>query len=127
MRKCVRVYPFATLFAFAVMALPFPPGAQQAPRELQPPADGHAKLQVHAKGDQIYTCNMDGGKYGWTLKAPEANLFDKDGKSFGKHFAGPSWKANDGSQVTGKAAANLPSPDANSIAWLLVTVVNRSG
>jgi hypothetical protein len=61
------------------------------------------------------------------LKAPEANLFDKDGKPFGKHFAGPSWKANDGSQVTGKAAANAPSPDANSIPWLLVTVVNRSG
>ena len=127
MRKCVRVYAFAALLAFAVVALPFSARAQQTPRELQPPATEHALLQVHAKGDQIYTCSMDAGKYSWTLKAPEANLFDKDGKPFGKHFAGPSWKANDGSQVTGKAAANAPSPDANSIPWLLVTVVNRSG
>jgi len=54
-------------------------------------------LQVHAKGDQIYTCKSDAAQFTWTLKAPDAQLFDKDGKPFGKHFAGPSWEANDGS------------------------------
>jgi hypothetical protein len=50
-----------------------------------------------------------------------------NGKPFGKHFAGPSWEAMDGSRVTGKAVANAPSPDADSIPWLLVTVVSRGG
>ena len=69
----------------------------------------------------------DGGQFAWVLKAPEAQLTDKNGKPFGKHFAGPSWEANDGSRITGKAAANAPSPDADSIPWLLITVVSHSG
>ena len=35
----------------------------------------------------------------WTLKAPDAQLIDKKGKPFGKHFAGPSWQASDGSSI----------------------------
>ena len=35
--------------------------------------------------------------------------------------------ASDGSRVTGKAVANAPSPDADSIPWLLVTVVGHEG
>ncbi len=106
--------------------------AQQVPPQLNPPSDQRPLLQVHAKGDQIYTCKQDGAQFSWTLKAPEAQLFyedgqDKDGKPFGKHFAGPSWEANDGSRIVGKAAANVPSPEADSIPWLLVTVVDRNG
>jgi hypothetical protein len=101
--------------------------AQQVPEALRAPAEEHMVLQVHAKGDQIYSCKVDGAQAGWTLKAPDAQLFDKDGKVFGKHFAGPSWQANDGSRVVGKAAANVPSPDANSIPWLLVKVVSHEG
>ena len=101
--------------------------AQQVPQQLQPPAGEHLLLQVSAKGDQVYTCKNDAGKMGWTLKAPDAQLFDKNGQPFGKHFAGPSWEASDGSRVTGKAVANVPSPDAESIPWLLVTVVGHEG
>jgi hypothetical protein len=108
------------LFCFSVPA-------QQVPRELQPPAGEQLLVQVHAKGDQIYTCKADGAQSSWALKEPDAQLFDKDGKPFGKHFAGPSWEAADGSLITGKAAANAPSPDADSIPWLLVRVVSRSG
>ena len=50
-----------------------------------------------------------------------------EGKAFGKHFAGPSWEANDGSRVTGKAVANVPSPDADSIPWLLVNILTHDG
>jgi len=60
----------------------------------------------------------DAAQFTWTLKAPDASSSTKNGKPFGKHFAGPSWEANDGSRVTGKAVANAPSPDANSIPWL---------
>jgi hypothetical protein len=102
-------------------------GAQQVPQALQVPANEQLVVQVHAKGEQIYTCKVDGAQAAWTLKAPEAQLFDKDGKAFGKHFAGPSWEAGDGSRVVGKAAANVPSPDADSIPWLLVKVVSHEG
>jgi hypothetical protein len=101
--------------------------AQQVPQQLQPPANEQLLLQVHAKGDQVYTCMSAPAQYTWTLKAPDAQLFDKDGKPFGKHFAGPSWEANDGSRVMGKAVANAPSPDADSIPWLLVNVVSHDG
>jgi hypothetical protein len=117
----------SSLLAAAGTFLSFGAKAQQVPQQLQPPAGEHLRLQVSAKGDQVYTCKNDTGKIAWVLKAPDAQLFDKDGKQFGKHFAGPSWEANDGSRITGKAVANAPSPDANSIPWLLVTVVGHEG
>jgi hypothetical protein len=101
--------------------------AQEVPKELQPPSGEHLIVQVHAKGDQVYTCRTDASPAAWALKAPDAQLFDKDGKPFGKHFAGPSWEATDGSRVTGKAIANVASPDADSIPWLLVNVVSHEG
>jgi len=122
--KFINLAPSAVLaviFAAAATA------AQRVPPALQPPANEQLVLQVHAKGDQIYSCKVDGPQPGWTLKAPDAQLFDKDGKAFGKHFAGPSWEASDGSRVVGKAAANAPSPDADSIPWLLVKVVSHEG
>ena len=84
--------------------------SQRVPRQLQPPANEQLLLQAHATGDQIYTCKSEAAQFTWTLKAPDARLFDQDGKAFGKHFAGPSWEANDGSRVSGKAVANVPSP-----------------
>jgi Protein of unknown function (DUF3455) len=101
--------------------------AQRVPERLQPPSKEKLLLQVHAKGDQVYSCKPEGAQFGWMLKAPEAQLFSQDGKPFGKHFAGPSWEANDGGRVIGKTVANAPSPDADSIPWLLVTVVSRTG
>lgn len=101
--------------------------AQDVPAQLQPPAGEQLLLRVHAKGDQVYTCKTEAAATAWALKAPDAQLFDKDGKPFGKHFAGPSWEANDGSRVTGKAVANVPSPDADSIPWLLVNIVGHEG
>jgi hypothetical protein len=127
MHEAIRALVCAMLPLAAGVLLSLSASAQQAPQELQPPATEKVLLQVHATGDQIYSCKADGGQFGWTLKAPEAQLFDKSGKPFGKHFAGPSWEASDGSRITGKAAANAPSPDADSIPWLLVTVVSRSG
>jgi|SRR5580704_184560 hypothetical protein len=127
MRRLVRAYLIAALAIAAVSIFPTSAGAQEVPQKLQPPANEQLIMQLHGKGDQIYTCKADGGQFGWTLKAPEAQLFDKSGKLYGKHFAGPSWEAGDGSRIVGKAAANAPSPDADSIPWLLVTVVSRSG
>ena len=120
-------FAVATLLATTGVALSFSAAAQEVPQQIQPPASEQLLLRVHAKGDQVYTCKGDREQFIWTLKAPDAQLFDKDGKPFGKHFAGPSWEANDGSRVTGKAIANAPSPDSDSIPWLLVDVLTHDG
>jgi hypothetical protein len=127
MAEPLRGFACAMLLVTPGVAFTFGGAAQQGPPQLQPPAGEQLLLQVHAKGDQVYTCKEGVAQYAWDLKAPDARLFDKDGKPFGKHFAGPSWEANDGSRVTGKAVANVPSPDANSIPWLLVQVAAHEG
>lgn len=101
--------------------------AQQIPPTLQPPAGEQLFLTLHAKGDQVYACKEGATRIAWMLKQPDAQLFDKDGKPFGKHFAGPAWEANDGSRVLGQAVADAPSPDPSSIPWLLVHVVRHEG
>jgi hypothetical protein len=128
MRNSIRGLASALLLVFVSTVFSFCVGAQEVPKQLQPPAGERLLLQVHAKGDQVYTCKSDAAQFTWTLKAPDAQLFDKDGKSFGKHFAGPSWEANDGSRVVGKAVANAPSPDAGAFPplvlrrWMVVTL-----
>lgn len=98
------------------------------PEKIKAPAGEEIVLKAHASGVQIYVCQAGAdGKYAWTLKAPEADLRDQQGAVIGRHFAGPSWKHNDGSEVKGKAVARVDSPDADSIPWLLVTVTDRSG
>ena len=118
-----RVSPLAV----AGMLLSLAVQAQTVPPQIQAPANEQLLLQVHAKGDQVYICQEGVTQFAWTLKAPDAQLFDKDGKAFGKHFAGPSWEASDGSRVTGKAVATMSSPDADSIPWLLVNIVKHEG
>lgn len=83
---------------------------------------------ARATGFQIYVCRPDSeGRPAWTLKAPEAELFDEQGKVIGKHFGGPTWQLNDGSQITGKMLAKVDAPVAGAIPWLLVTVTSNSG
>jgi Protein of unknown function (DUF3455) len=127
MRNFVYKIGCAALLAAGGMFFPLAAWAQQVPPQIQAPANEQLLLQVHAKGDQVYICQEGVTQFTWTLKAPDAQLFDKDGKPFGKHFAGPSWEASDGSRVTGKAVANAPSPDADSIPWLLVNIVKHEG
>jgi len=127
MRNFILRFASGTVLAATSAILSFPVAAQQVPQQLQPPANEQLLLQVHAKGVQIYTCKSDAAQFTWTLKAPDAQLFDKDGKPFGRHFAGPSWEAQDGSRVTGKAVANAPSPDSNSIPWLLINILSHDG
>jgi len=111
---------------FAAVAVDFHSADGQtqpsAPESLRPPAGEHLSEHAHASGKQIYFC--DGSK--WTLSGPDAKLFDEAGKEVGSHFAGPTWKWSDGSQVTGKPIANAtPVPD--SIPWLLLTATGHSG
>jgi uncharacterized protein DUF3455 len=127
MRKTTCQWRFLPLAVIVSGVLPFSANARQAPKELQPPAAEEEVLRVHAKGDQVYVCKSDGSQFSWTLKGPDAQLFGENGKPFGKHFVGPSWEANDGSRITGKAEANAAAPDAGSVPWLLLTVIDRGG
>jgi hypothetical protein len=103
------------------------PGSD-VPDKIKPPAGEELVLRAHALGSQIYVCQTSAdGKYSWVLKAPEAELRDQQGALIGRHYAGPTWKHNDGSEITGKAVARVDSPDADSIPWLLVTITAHSG
>src|SRR5207253_9964689 len=42
-------------------------------------------------------------------------------------ICGPSWRHQDGSEVSGKAVARVESPDADSIPWLLVSATGHAG
>jgi hypothetical protein len=98
------------------------------PDKIQAPANEEVILQVHASGSQVYVCQAGSGSaFSWVLKAPKAELRDEQGKVIGHHYAGPGWKHNDGSSITGKAIARVDSPDAASIPWLLVNVTDHSG
>jgi len=101
--------------------------APDVPDAIQVPAGLEVAVYAHASGSQIYTCQAADGKFSWTLKAPDAELRDRQDKVIGQHSAGPSWKLKDGSEVTGKAAAHVDSLDADSIPWLLVNVVSHAG
>jgi hypothetical protein len=102
--------------------------APDVPEAIQVPSGEEVVLFARGVGSQIYTCQAGSdGKFAWTLKAPEADLHDRKDKVIGQHFAGPSWKLKDGSEVTGKAAAKVDALDPGSIPWLLVKVVNHSG
>lgn len=98
------------------------------PDQIKAPAGERLVFQAHASGAQIYSCQQGAdGQWQWTLKAPEAQLQDQKGAIVGHHYAGPTWKHKDGSEVTGKAAAKVDSPDADSIPWLLISATGHAG
>lgn len=84
-------------------------------------------LQLTGKGVQIYTCERTTAGFGWRLKGPDAILTDAAGKTAGRHFAGPSWQANDGSLVVGEPLVASPSPESGAVAWLVLRAKSHAG
>jgi hypothetical protein len=100
------------------------------PETLTVPATQVLSLETHASGVQIYVCKVtkdDPMRFEWVFKAPEAELFDRSGKSIGRHYAGPTWESNDGSKVVGEVKAKDNGPDPNAIPWLLLNAKSTSG
>jgi hypothetical protein len=84
-------------------------------------------LTVHAEGAQVYECKAGAdGKSAWAFREPIATLL-ADGKTVGRHYAGPNWEHSDGSAVVGKAAGNAPGATPNDIPWLKLEVISRRG
>ena len=84
-------------------------------------------LTVHAEGAQVYECKAGAdGKPGWAFREPIATLL-LDGKTVGRHYAGPNWEHSDGSAVVGKTAGSIPGATPNDIPWLKLDVISRRG
>jgi Protein of unknown function (DUF3455) len=96
------------------------PGAIAAPGET-------TVLTVHAEGAQVYECKAGtDGKPAWAFREPIATLM-ADGKTVGRHYAGPNWEYSDGSAVVGKVAASAPGATSDDIPWLKLEVTSRRG
>ncbi|WP_027548621.1 DUF3455 domain-containing protein [Bradyrhizobium sp. WSM2254] len=84
-------------------------------------------LSVHAEGAQVYECKAGAeGKLAWAFREPVATLL-AEGKTVGRHYAGPNWELADGSAVAGKAIGNAPGATAADIPWLKLDVASRRG
>jgi hypothetical protein len=123
--KTTRVFLLSGLFAAAFMAyaqVVSPPG-MQATQGKTVHFDGSSTatlvLRAHGEGMQIYTCTKDAG---WKLKAPDATLFDERHHAIGKHFAGPTWQLDDGSEVQGKLRESMQQ--AGTIPWLIFSATS---
>jgi hypothetical protein len=83
-------------------------------------------LQVHAEGAQIYECKADAsGKLAWQFREPVASLFN-EGKTVGRHYAGPSWEI-DGGTVVAKIAGRAPGVSSKDIPWLKLEATDHRG
>ncbi|MFZ6654446.1 DUF3455 domain-containing protein [Undibacterium sp. TJN19] len=101
-----------------------------APENLKVPADQVFALEMPATGVQIYECKAkkdEANKFEWVFRAPEAELNNQAGAKTGRHYAGPTWEANDGSKVVGEVVAKNDGPDANAIPWLLLKAKSNAG
>ena len=97
----------------------------QVPETLAAP--GKVIATFHAEGAQIYECKAGSdGTLTWTFPEPIATLL-LNGKTSGRHFAGPTWMLSDGSAITGKTVASIPGTTANDVPWLKLNVASHRG
>jgi hypothetical protein len=102
----------------------------EVPDVLKTPSDQLVAMESKAEGVQIYECKTqqnNASGFEWAFKAPEADLFDANGKKIAHHYAGPTWESNDGSKVVGEVKAKYSAPDAKSIPWLTLSAKSNSG
>jgi len=109
------------------------------PAAIAVPAGHVLALHDHAIGAQVYTCAGSGGgadagpdagapTYAWTLKAPDAVLYDATFNAVGTHGMGPNWTSTvDGSVVNGTKLAQADAPSSGAIPWLLLQAASTSG
>lgn len=104
--------------------------APSTPEAIVAPRDQVVLLKAGARGAQVYVCQAGddaAATLAWSLKAPEAELTDDRGTTIGKHYAGPTWEATDGSKVVGQKKAQADAPEAGAIPWLLVMAKANEG
>src|SRR3954462_12156103 len=112
---------FLRLAGAAVAGLVLAGSVAQAPHAavrnpLLPPVGNLPFLAAHASGTQNYACNGSA----WTFTGPRANLCELRGSVIITPFGGPTWQANDGSNVVGSPSGSV-TVAPNSIPWLLLS------
>ena len=88
----------------------------------------------HAEGAQVYECKPDASNTSasevnpltWQFREPIATLI-LDGKTVGRHFAGPNWDHLDGSGVRAKVSASAPAATPSDIPHLQLDAVEHRG
>ena len=124
----MNVYPKVSLLATLVVAAAVlaSPASAQVPDAIAAPGET-VVATLHAEGAQVYECKADaGGKLAWQFREPIATLL-LDGKTVGRHYAGPSWEHGDGSAVMGKVVARVPGASPKDIPWLRLDATERRG
>jgi hypothetical protein len=91
---------------------------------LHAPAGTRLSSHVYALGVQIYQWNGSS----WGFVGPDAALFADPGfhGQVGIHYGGPTWEANDGSQVVAARQSDC-TPFPGAIPWLLLGATSTSG
>ncbi len=119
-RRTGTAAPLLALALAACASLPAP-----VPHALQPATHERELMNVAATGVQIYECRAaSGAAPAWAFVAPEADLFDAQGRTIGSHGAGPFWLAHDGSRVEGTLQSRADAPKPGAIPWLLLRARN---
>ena len=115
------------LTAFLLAASLVNATAQKAlPEAITAPGET-AILTLHAEGAQVYECKTSAdGALAWVFREPIATLFS-DGKTVGRHYAGPTWEYTDGSAAVGQVLGTAPGQVAMNIPWLKLGVTSRRG
>jgi hypothetical protein len=119
---------FAVTLAFLGIApLTRSPSYAGLQHNIDPPRGARLVLDVTGRGVQIYSCQPTSEGYRWKFIAPKADLFNPAGRDIGRHFAGPTWEMQDGSEIVGVVVTQASAPDTESVPWLLVRVKSQHG
>jgi hypothetical protein len=80
---------------------------------------------MHAQGAQVYECKPNpSGALVWQFREPIATLIE-NGKTVGRHYAGPHWELADGSIVGAAVSGRAPGATSNDIPLLKLEVDKR--
>jgi hypothetical protein len=134
MKSMIRVCsPRTALLAAAAALILFASLASaEAPAEPKTPEGQVALFKLHGEGVQIYECkvinpNARALRYQWVLTGPDAVLTDDKGAKVGKHYAGPTWEASDGSKVIADKTPVEKTPKPPAVPWLLLKAASHKG
>jgi hypothetical protein len=118
-RAAIAVIVAGATFATAALA------ATELPEAISAAPGETLIATIHAEGAQVYECKTDpAGKLAWQFREPIATLL-VDGKTVGRHFAGPTWELEDGSAVSGKVAGRAAGASAADIPLLKLSVTSQ--
>jgi hypothetical protein len=118
----LAVFAVALLFPLSAPSLT----SAQAPDAIAAPGETLIAT-AHAEGSQIYECKANtAGRLVWQFREPIATLLI-DGKTAGRHYAGPTWELVDSSAVIGKQTGRAPGATPQDLPWLKLEVTSRRG